>query len=292
MSKEYLGKLEGLDFVKSGKVRDIYNAGENLVFVASDRISAFDVIMDQPIIGKGEILAKISTFWFKTTKSIIKNHFISDNVFDYPEEFHKYSEELSGRSMLVKKCRVIPVECIVRGYITGSGWKDYLKTKSICNIPLPEGLVEFQKLPEPIFTPTTKAEEGHDENINFDEMCNLIGKDLAEKVRELSIKIYSFGADYLEKNGLILADTKFEFGLDENDEVILIDEVMTPDSSRIWLKEEYAPGKSQYNFDKQVLRDYLESLDWNKQYPPPFLTNEIISKTLEKYKTALSMIVK
>lgn len=292
MSREYNGKLEGLNFIKSGKVRDIYDAGENLVFVASDRISAFDVIMNEPIQGKGEILATISTFWFNNTKSIIQNHLISDLVSDYPEEFHQYSDVLSGRSMLVKKCKVLPVECIVRGYVAGSGWKEYQKSQTICGIKLPAGLQEFEKLPEPIFTPSTKADEGHDENISFEQMCEILGEKLANEVKEMAIAVYKFGAEYLEKNGLILADTKFEFGKDENDELILIDEVMTPDSSRFWLKSEYAPGKPQYNFDKQVLRDYLESIDWNKQPPPPVLPKEIIEKTLDKYKEALNLIVR
>jgi phosphoribosylaminoimidazole-succinocarboxamide synthase len=292
MSREYNGKLEGLNFIKSGKVRDIYDAGENLVFVASDRISAFDVIMNEPIQGKGEILATISTFWFNNTKSIIQNHLISDQVSDYPEEFHQYSDVLSGRSMLVKKCKVLPVECIVRGYVAGSGWKEYQKSQTICGIKLPAGLQEFEKLPEPIFTPSTKADEGHDENISFEQMCEILGEKLANEVKEMAIAVYKFGAEYLEKNGLILADTKFEFGKNENDELILIDEVMTPDSSRFWLKSEYAPGKLQYNFDKQVLRDYLESIDWNKQPPPPVLPKEIIEKTLDKYKEALNLIVR
>jgi phosphoribosylaminoimidazole-succinocarboxamide synthase len=248
--------------------------------------------MDSPIPGKGRILAQISSFWFKTTKHIIDNHLITNNVDEYPEECQQYKEDLEGRSMLVRKCKVLPVECIVRGYVAGSGWKEYKKSGTITGIPLPAGLQEFERIPEPIFTPSTKEDEGHDENIPFSRAEEIIGKEAAAKVRDASIALYKFAADYLNQNNLILADTKFEFGIADNGEIILIDEALTPDSSRFWLKETYAPGKEQTNFDKQVLRDYLESIDWNKQPPPPALPEEVIQKTLAKYEEAFRRIVK
>ncbi len=276
---------------RRGKVRDIFELENYLLIVATDRISAFDVIMEQPINEKGKILSGISSFWFEKTNHLIKNHFISNKVEDFPVEFHKYREELEGRSMLVKKCKPLPIECIVRGYVAGSGWKEYKKNGTICGIKLPGGLLEFSRLPEPIFTPSTKAEEGHDENISNEKAAELIGKEMAEKIADISIKLFKFGSEYLENNDIILADTKFEFGLGDNGELLLIDEALTPDSSRFWLMEEYAPGKPQTNFDKQVLRDYLESLDWNKQPPPPVLPDDIINKTLDKYREAYHRIV-
>lgn len=277
--------------VKSGKVRDIYEYKNLLLIVASDRISAFDLIMNEPISGKGELLTKISAHWFNRTRHIIDNHLIEADFEKFPIELKKYRPELEGRSMLVKKCNVLPVECIVRGYIVGSGWKEYQKSQSVCQIPLPAGLLEFQKLPAPIFTPSTKAEAGHDENISFEQMKSIIGNELAEKIKNISIEIYNFGAKKLEEKGIILADTKFEFGIDESNELLIIDEMLTPDSSRFWLKEYYAPGKEQVNFDKQILRDYLESINWNKKPPPPPLPQEIILKTYEKYKEAFVRIV-
>lgn len=274
-----------------GKVRDIYDLGNVLLFVATDRISAFDVVMHEPIPYKGIILTQISKFWLTNTKHIVPNHFITDDVTNYPDECKEYSETLRGRSMLVRKCKPLPIEAIVRGYIAGSGWKEYKKSGTICGIPLPEGLVEFQKLPEPIFTPSTKAEVGHDENVDFEYAKNILGTELAEKVRDISLNLFNFASNYLESRNLILADTKFEFGIDENGELILIDEVLTPDSSRFWLKEDYAPGKPQYNFDKQVLRDYLESLNWNKVPPPPHLPEAIIKQIVEKYKEAYQRII-
>ena len=291
MSIVYKTDLPGVLEPRRGKVRDIYEMDKYILIVATDRISAFDVIMNEPIPEKGKILSQISISWFNRTKHIIRNHFISNIVADYPTEFQKYKEQLEGRSMLVKKCKPLPIECIVRGYVAGSGWKEYKVSKSICGIPLPEGLLEYSRLPEPIFTPSTKAEVGHDENISPEQAAKMIGKELADKIADVSIKLYKFGADFLEKNNIILADTKFEFGTDEEGELYLIDEALTPDSSRFWLKEEYAPGKPQINFDKQVLRDYLESLDWNKQPPPPKLPQEIIERTLEKYKEAFRRIV-
>ncbi|OGU14890.1 MAG: phosphoribosylaminoimidazolesuccinocarboxamide synthase [Ignavibacteria bacterium GWB2_35_12] len=291
MAIVYKTDFRGVTEPRRGKVRDIFETEKYILIVATDRISAFDVIMNEPIPEKGKILSQISTSWFNRTKNIIRNHFLSNYVADYPYEFHKYSEQLEGRSMLVKKCKPLPIECIVRGYVAGSGWKEYKSNKSICGISLPEGLLEFSRLPEPIFTPSTKAEVGHDENISPEQAGDMIGKELAAQIADVSIKLYKFGAEYLEKNNIILADTKFEFGTDEDGELFLIDEALTPDSSRFWLKEEYSPGKPQINFDKQVLRDYLESLDWNKQPPPPKLPQEIIDKTLEKYKEAFRRIV-
>ncbi len=276
---------------RRGKVRDIYEFENELLIVATDRISAFDVVMEEPVPGKGKFLSSLSYFWFEKTKHIIANHFITNNVDEYPDILKKYRDQLDGRSMLVRKCKPLPVEFIVRGYIAGSGWKEYQKSGTICQIPLPEGLIEFSKLPEPIFTPSTKAEVGHDENINFDKSVELLGEELAVRLRDKAIELYKFGAEYLEKKGIILADTKFEFGKTEDGEIILIDEALTPDSSRFWLKEFYEPGKPQVQFDKQILRDYLETLDWNKQPPPPKIPKEIIEKISEVYKDIYKRIV-
>lgn len=291
METIYRTEFLDLNLRNRGKVRDIYDLGDFLLFVATDRISAFDVVMNEPVPSKGTILSRISKFWLEKTKHIIQNHFITDDVARYPEPCFKYASALEGRSMLVKKCSPLPIEAIVRGYVAGSGWKEYKQSGTICGIPLPEGLVEFQRLPEPIYTPSTKAEVGHDINVDFGYTIGVLGKQLAERLREVSINLFNFASKYLEARGLILADTKFEFGLDENNELMLIDEVLTPDSSRFWLKEDYAPGKPQYNFDKQVLRDYLESIGWNKTPPPPSLPKEVIDKIVEKYKEAYSRIV-
>ncbi len=274
--------------IACGKVRDMYGADDNLLIVTTDRISAYDVVMNEGIPGKGEVLTKISVFWFKQTGDIVPNHLLSTEVNDLPEAFHRYREQLEGRSMLVKKAETIPIECVVRGYITGSGWKEYKATGTVCGIKLPSNLRESDRLPGPIFTPATKAQEGHDENISFDKAAEIIGGDLADKLRSLSIKIYKRAVAGAEKRGIIIADTKMEFGM-YNDEVILIDELLTPDSSRFWPKDEYRPGTSQKSFDKQFLRDYLESLDWNKQPPPPPLPDEIVQKTAEKYQEALRL---
>ena len=284
--------FEKLKLINRGKVRDIYEVEEYLLIVATDRVSAFDVVMDEPIPYKGYVLSQISVFWFEKTKGIINNHFISNIVSEYPEICHQYKEELEGRSMLVKKCKPLALECIARGYITGSGWKEYLQKGTITDIPLPKGLIEFDKLPEAIFTPSTKAEEGHDENINFEMAVEIVGKELAEKLKEVTLNLYKFSADYLNENNIILADTKFEFGIDNNGELILIDEAITPDSSRFWLKEHWEPGKSQYNFDKQVLRDWLIEKNWNKQPPAPNLPLDLIQKCSEVYKEALNRIIK
>ena len=280
-----------LKFAHRGKVRDIYDLGDFLLFVATDRISAFDVIMDTPVPGKGAILAQLSAFWFGKTKHIIANHMVTNIPEEYPDECQKYRHDLAGRSMLVKKCKPLPIEAVVRGYIAGSGWKEYKSKGSICGVPLPEGLIEFQKLPEVIFTPTTKADVGHDESIDFEGMVKLVGREIAEKVRDYGIKLYEFAHEYLDERGLILADTKFEFGLNDEGEIILIDEALTPDSSRFWLKDVYSPGKPQFNFDKQVLRDYLETIKWNKTPPPPMLPDEIIKLTIKKYTDAFQKIV-
>jgi phosphoribosylaminoimidazole-succinocarboxamide synthase len=290
MAGIYQTEFKDLKLLHRGKVRDIYDIGEYLLFVASDRISAFDVIMDTPIPGKGAILSKISEFWFNLTEHIIGNHMISCEPDDYPQSCAPYKNELRDRSMLVKKCRPLPIEAVVRGYVAGSGWKEYKADGTICGITIAEGLQEFAKLPEPIFTPATKEETGHDININYEQAASIIGPEIAEKVRNASISLYEFGRDYLNERGIILADTKFEFGFLDNGELILIDEAMTPDSSRFWLKEKYEPGKPQYNFDKQVLRDYLESIPWNKQYPPPPLPDNIIDATINKYNEAFNRI--
>lgn len=291
MKAVYRTNFPDIKLLRSGKVRDVYDLDQYLMIVASDRISAFDVIMEQPVAGKGRILSEISAFWFNKLSSIIPNHLVSTNIDEFPEVCRKYKEELAGRTMLVKKCEPLPVEFVVRGYITGSGWKEYLNNGKICGIELPQGLIEFQRLPEPIFTPSTKEETGHDINIDFERTAEILGPETAEKLKDSAVALYRAGANYLEENGIILADTKFEFGI-YNEELILIDEAMTPDSSRFWLKEDYAPGKEQTNFDKQVLRDYLESLDWDKTPPPPELPVHIIEKTLDKYNEALKRIVK
>lgn len=280
--------FSGVELIARGKVRDMYLAADNLLIVTTDRISAYDVVMNEGIPGKGVVLTQISVFWFEQMDDIVPNHLLSTGVNDLPEAFHRYRDQLDGRTMLVKKAEPIPIECVVRGYITGSGWKEYKTTGTVCGIKLPSNLRESDRLPEPIFTPATKAQEGHDENISFDKAAEIIGGALADKLRSLSIQIYERAVAEAEKRGVIIADTKMEFGV-YNDEVILIDELLTPDSSRFWPKDEYKPGKSQKSFDKQFLRDFLESLDWNKQPPPPPLPDEIVQKTAEKYQEALRL---
>ncbi|MBX3042775.1 MAG: phosphoribosylaminoimidazolesuccinocarboxamide synthase [Candidatus Kapabacteria bacterium] len=283
--------LEELKLIRKGKVREVYEAGKDILFVASDRISAFDVIMAQPVADKGKILTAISEYWFHETKSIIDNHFISSNINDLPSEItEKHSDMLAGRSMLVKKAEPLPIEFVVRGYLAGSGWKEYKLSKSVCGISLPDGLLEYSKLPEPIFTPATKAETGHDENISYKQASEILGEETASYLRTISIKLYNFAHQRLYEKGIILADTKFEFGKDDKGNLILIDEALTPDSSRFWLMSDYVPGKPQMNFDKQILRDYLESIPWNKQYPPPNLPEKILRGTLEKYAYAYELI--
>jgi phosphoribosylaminoimidazole-succinocarboxamide synthase len=279
-----------LTLLKKGKVRDIYDMGDSLLMVASDRISAFDVIMPDPVPDKGKILTQISLFWFDIMKPLIGNHIISSNVSEYPKACEPYADILNGRSMLVKKAEPLAIECVVRGYLSGSGWESYKKSGFVCGIKLPKGLTESDRLPEPLFTPSTKAELGeHDINIDFDEAARIVGKPLAEKVRDLSLAIYKKGAELAAGKGIIIADTKFEFGL-VKDELILIDEVLTPDSSRFWPKATYRPGGGQRSYDKQYLRDYLLTLDWDKTPPGPPLPQEVIQNTRAKYIEALEAL--
>lgn len=275
--------------INSGKVRDIYEIDENhLMIVVSDRISAFDIIMPNSVPDKGKILNQLSMFWFDYTKDIVKNHVVSMNYDEFPEEFRK--EEFKGRSMLVKKIKMLPVECIVRGYITGSGWSEYVKTGCICGIQLPSGLKESQKLETPIFTPSTKADIGqHDENVSFEKACDILGRDLAEKVKQKTIDVYKKCAEYALSKGIIIADTKFEFGLDENGELILGDEILTPDSSRFWSLEKYEAGRGQDSFDKQFLRDWLKENGYTNSTPPN-LPENIIKITKEKYLDAYRIL--
>jgi phosphoribosylaminoimidazole-succinocarboxamide synthase len=273
-----------------GKVRDLYSVGEFLLLVATDRISAFDHVLATGIPGKGKILTQLSLFWFDFLKDIVPNHLVTADVAEYPRELAEYKDELRGRSMLVKRAQMFPVECVVRGCISGSGWKDYLATGSVCGITLPAGLHESDKLPEPIFTPATKSLHGkHDENISFDEMKTLVGAKSAEKLRELSLTIYRKASQHAESCGLILADTKFEFGTTAEG-IILADEVLTPDSSRFWPREGYAPGGAQPSFDKQFVRDYLESIHWNKRAPAPALPEDVVKKTQQKYLQAYELL--
>ena len=277
----------GLKLAARGKVRDIYDLGETLLIVTTDRISAFDVIMNEGIPNKGYVLTQISAYWFREMEGIIKNHIISIDVADFPKECQPYADVLAGRSMLVKKAQPLAAECIVRGYISGSGWKAYQQTGAICGIKLPEGLKESDRLPEPIFTPSTKAELGtHDENISFEQMCEICGTEISTQVRDVTLAIYEKARDIADAKGIIIADTKFEYGIYQG-ELIIIDECMTPDSSRFWPKESYRPGGPQPSFDKQFLRDYLETLDWGKTAPAPPLPAEIVEKTGEKYMEAL-----
>ncbi len=275
---------------KRGKVRDIFDLGDKLLFVASDRISAFDVVMANGVPDKGAVLARISLFWFDFLKDTIKNHLITADVSKFPAPFNSYADQLAGRSMLVKKTKVLPVECIVRGYITGSGWKEYQKKGTVCDIVLPQGLKQCDKLPQALFTPSTKAEQGlHDENISPEKAVEIIGKEAADFVAAKSIEIYNKAADYAAKRGIILADTKFEWGYDGND-IILIDEVLTPDSSRFWPADKYESGRDQESYDKQFVRNYLESIQFNKMPPGPVLPEDVIEKTRLKYIEAYEAI--
>lgn len=282
--------LPSLELVKRGKVRDIFDLGDAYLMVASDRISAFDVVMPEVIPDKGKILNQISLFWFGVMASIVANHVISGAVEAFPETCRPYAGLLAGRSMLVKKAEPLPIECVVRGYISGSGWKSYQKTQSVCGIELPAGLKESDPLPEAIFTPSTKEEVGvHDVNIDFEETCRRIGRDTAERVRDISLALYKKGAQLALEKGIIIADTKFEFGR-LGDEIILIDEVLTPDSSRFWPKASYRPGGPQPSFDKQYLRDYLDDIQWDKKPPAPHLPDDVITNTRAKYLEALRSI--
>ncbi len=279
-----------LNLLKRGKVRDMYDLEDNLLMVATDRLSAFDVVMPDPIPDKGIILTQISLFWFEIMQSLIPNHVIASQVKDFPEACQPYADMLRGRSMLIRKTTPLAIECVVRGYISGSGWKSYQESGSICGIQLPEGLKESDQLPQPIFTPSTKAEQGdHDINIDFDQAAEIVGRPLAEKVRDLSLAIYAKGSAMAAEKGIIIADTKFEFGL-IGDDIILIDEVLTPDSSRFWPKETYAPGGAQKSFDKQYVRDHLLTLDWDKTPPGPTLPETVIKNTRQKYLDALTQL--
>jgi phosphoribosylaminoimidazole-succinocarboxamide synthase len=271
---------------RRGKVRDVYDLGERLLIVATDRISAFDYVLSPPVPDKGRILTALSLFWFGSLG--IKNHVISTELRDYPAAFQL--EQLAGRSMLVHKCEVVPFECVVRGYLAGSGWKDYQRTGAVCGVPLPAGLRECDQLPEAIFTPATKAETGHDENVSFAEMAIAVGEPLAEELRSRSLDVYQRAATYARARGIIIADTKFEWGRLPDGELILIDEVLTPDSSRFWPGDEYAPGRGQSSYDKQYVRDWLETSGWDKNSPPPELPAEVVAKTREKYLEALTRI--
>lgn len=280
----------GLNLVKRGKVRDLYDLGETLLMVATDRLSAFDVVMPDPIPDKGIILTQISLYWFEVMKPLIKNHVVTSDVNAYPAVCKPYAETLRGRSMLVKKATPLAIECVVRGYISGSGWKSYQESGSVCGISLDAGLQESDQLPEPIFTPSTKAELGdHDINIDFEEAAKIIGVDLASRVKELSLAIYKKGAELADKKGIIIADTKFEFGRIGND-IILIDEILTPDSSRFWPKDSYRPGGPQKSYDKQYVRDHLLAIKWNKKPPGPVLPEDVIRNTRRKYLDALTRI--
>jgi len=277
--------FKDLTLFRRGKVRDVYDLGDELLIVSTDRISAFDVILPTPIPYKGAVLTALSAFWFDFLRGSVRNHLISADVDKFPGSLRKYKEELNGRSMLVVKSKPLPVECVVRGYLSGSGWKEYKASQSVCGIKLPAGLLESDKLPEAIFTPSTKAEVGHDMNVGQEYIENLLGKETAEKLRSLSIAIYQKAADYALSRGIIIADTKFEFGM-HKDEIMLIDEALTPDSSRFWPKDQYSSAKSQPSFDKQFVRDYLERLAWDKTPPGPVLPPDIVEKTSAKYLEA------
>ncbi len=280
----------GLKKISQGKVRDIYDLGENLLIVTTDRISAFDVVLPDPIPYKGYVLNQISAWWFRQMEDIMPNHLLTTDVRDFPPQCQAYAEELEGRTMLVKKAAPLPVECIVRGYLTGSGLKDYQKTGRVCGIELPPGLVESSRLETPIFTPSTKAEQGrHDENISLEQMAEMVGRERTEMVKELSLRIYERGRALAEERGIIIADTKFEMG-DYQGRLMLIDELLTPDSSRFWPKDSYEEGRAQPSFDKQYLRDWLNTLDWNKQYPGPSLPPEVVENTSRKYLEALQRL--
>ena len=284
--------LPGIKKLRSGKVRDIFDLGDALLLVASDRISAFDVIMPNGIPRKGEVLTQISHFWFEKFASLVPNHLLAKADDPLPKDLQPFAAQLARRSMIVKKAKPLAIECIVRGYLSGSGWKEYKQSQTVCGIQLPAGLTESAELPEPIFTPSTKAEAGHDENISFEQAQKIVGSDLATQACDLSLKIYKAGRDYARQRGIIIADTKFEFGLlngsgdSPRGKLILIDEVMTPDSSRFWPADQYQPGRGQPSFDKQFVRDYLETLDWNKTPPGPKLPDDVVAKTSAKYLEA------
>ena len=272
-----------------GKVRDVYQVDDRLLIVATDRISAFDYILPTGIPDKGRVLTQLSIFWFDFLRDVTPTHFLTARVDDYPEPLRRQSDQLEGRSMLVKRAQMVEIECVARGYLSGSGWKEYRQQGTVCGIKLPPGLQESSRLPEPIFTPATKAQTGHDENISFERMVSLVGEDLSRRLRDLTLEIYTRAARYAESKGIIIADTKFEFGFVGN-ELVLGDEVLTPDSSRFWPADTYRPGGAQFSFDKQFVRDYLESISWNKQPPAPQLPEEIAAKTGEKYRQAYAIL--
>ncbi len=280
--------LPDLPKIRSGKVREVFDLGETLLIVATDRISAFDCILPEPIPGKGEILTQLSAFWFRTFDQV-PNHFITVNFKEFPKSLQPYAKSLRGRSMLVRKSIPLPLECVVRGYLAGSGWNEYRKSGTVCGINLPPGLKQAARLPEPIFTPATKAESGHDENISWTKYCEILGSETATILRDRSLAIYNEGRAHAASRGIIIADTKFEFGLHEG-EILLIDECLTPDSSRFWPADSYEEGGSPFSFDKQFVRDYLETLDWDKTPPAPSLPPEIIEKTAQKYQEAFSLL--
>jgi phosphoribosylaminoimidazole-succinocarboxamide synthase len=283
--------LSDLQLVRKGKVRDVYAVdSDSLLIVATDRISAFDCVLPTPIERKGEVLTALSQFWFDQLGDVVANHLITTKIDEMPEVLLRQANVLAGRSMLVKRAEVFPVECVVRGYLVGSGWKDYLRTGEVCGHKLPENLVESAELPEPLFTPSTKAEQGHDENISEAQVVDLIGADQTALLRDTSLKLYSRARDYARQKGIIIADTKFEFGLDKNGELTLVDEVLTPDSSRFWPADSYKPGQPQPSFDKQYVRDYLETLNWDKKPPAPALPPEVARATTARYLEAYKLI--
>ena len=281
-------ELPGIPKLRSGKVREVFDLGDTLLFVATDRLSAFDVILPDPIPQKGAVLNQISAFWFRKF-TFLKNHLLTDDIEQFPAQLAPFREQLRGRSMIVRKTMPLPVECVVRGYLAGSGWKEYQQSGSTSGVRLPKGLQLASQLPEPIFAPSTKSEAGHDENIDWAKCCAMIGRDVAEQVRDLSLRVYQAGRDHAATRGIIVADTKFEFGM-LGDELLLIDECLTPDSSRFWPADQYVVGKSPPSFDKQFVRDYLETLDWNKTSPGPKLPAEIIEKTAAKYREAFERL--
>jgi phosphoribosylaminoimidazole-succinocarboxamide synthase len=282
-------RIEGFPLFRRGKVRDVYDLGDRLLIVASDRISAFDVVLPNGIPGKGELLTQISLFWFRLLEDVVPNHVLTSDISQYPDALRRYSDQLEGRSMLVGKTDVLPVECVVRGYLAGSGWKDYQATGAICGIELPAGLRESERLAQPIFTPATKAEIGHDENIDIARLERIVDKARVKELREISIQIYDRARDYAQERGILLADTKFEFGLRDG-RLVWVDEAITPDSSRFWPSDGYAPGRGQPSFDKQYVRDYLETLTWDKRPPGPELPPDVVAKTREKYLEAYSRL--
>src|SRR5262245_20846728 len=283
--------LSGLQLLRRGKVRDVYLVDEDrLLIVATDRISAFDCVLPTPIERKGEVLTALSQFWFDKLGHIVPNHLLTTNIDEMPEAVRSHAQTLKGRSMLVRRGEVFPVECVVRGYLVGSGWKDYLKTGEVCGIKLPAGLRESEELPQPLFTPSTKAEQGHDENISEDQVRAILGEKTTSLLRDTSLQLYSAARDYARTRGIIIADTKFEFGLDKNQELVLVDEVLTPDSSRFWPADSYEPGRSQPSFDKQFVRDYLETLAWDKKPPAPPIPPDVAAATTGRYLDAYKLL--